>query len=178
NMWRPVAMKQCIKICLFSYIVLIFPPALPAKATIECYQCHGTSNPVDYRPLDTFAAPYRNPSSGGFRGNHRTHMSQSADKSTCAKCHPGSDGYTSSHAHDSGNMIKVSPLINNSPNETHYPSPNKTAAFPQTSDKSNTGRAPLGSCYNVNCHFENPTPTWGDNPVNTACNTCHGAPPN
>lgn len=132
-------------------------------AEIKCYQCHGTTGPADYRPLD---APYRNASTGGFIGNHRTHMDVSASKSACAKCHPDSNTYTYSHR---DGKIKVSAHINGSPLMTPYR--NATSAFPQTPAPN------LGGCGSVNCHFENATPAWGTSSSSTTCATCHGAPP-
>lgn len=155
-------------------ILLISPLVVSEKAygAIQCYQCHGTQTPIDYRPLDS---AYRNPSSGGFQGNHRTHMSANAVQAACAKCHPGSNMYTSSHR---DGKIKVSSRINNSLTTTYYPSyNNNTSAFTQTATPS------LGSCTNVNCHFEAPTPVWGNTPlVYTSpavndCYKCHGAAP-
>jgi hypothetical protein len=66
-------------------------------AALECYDCHGTKSTGDIRPLDSSE---RDPSTGGFPGNHRTHLPQvvtPSQKGTCAICHPGSDTYTSSH---------------------------------------------------------------------------------
>lgn len=132
---------------------------------IECHQCHGTDNPPDYRPLDS---PSRNYLTGGFKGNHRTHMGSDARPSSCAPCHPGSGDYQTSH---SNNIIDLSPAINSSPLPAVYR--NGTTAIPQTS-------APkLGSCSNVNCHFERETPAWGSAPLALpeGCRICHGSPP-
>jgi len=147
---------------------MIIFPALPAVASIACYQCHGTSGPADYRPQD---AAERDPSSGGFQGNHRTHLSAPASAGACDICHPGSGVYGSAHSTDRNRMIKVASHINNSPLITPYN--NRTSAFPQT-----PAPAP-GTCENVNCHFERATPTWGA-PGFTApgnCGKCHDAAP-
>lgn len=148
-------------IVLLILTITLCSPGI-ADAAIACFECHGTCSPTDYRPVD---ASYRNASSGGFQGNHRTHMGSIAVPSTCAACHPGSDTYTSSHR---DGRIKVSSHLNASPLTTAYK--NSTSAFPQTATPA------LGSCANVNCHFEAVTPIWGSSSASTACNTCHGAP--
>ncbi|HEY3309019.1 MAG TPA: CxxxxCH/CxxCH domain-containing protein [Desulfuromonadaceae bacterium] len=142
-----------------------------AEAALQCNSCHGTQSPEpDYRPLDTSPGDIllRNPSSGGFLGNHRSHMDQNATPATCSKCHPGSQNYTPSHRKGS---IKISPNINKSQLKTSYK--NSTSAFSQVSNP-----AP-GSCNNVNCHFEAATPNWGVANLKSPddCNKCHGAPP-
>ena len=133
-----------------------------SEAAIQCYQCHGSTG--DYRPID---APDRDMATGGFVGNHRTHMDSPASPSACEPCHPGSASYTSSHR---DGRIKLSARINSSRPLTTYK--NITSAFPQSS-------SPVpGSCANVNCHFESATPNWGSSSAATGCSTCHGAPPN
>jgi predicted CxxxxCH...CXXCH cytochrome family protein len=136
-----------------------------ADAAIQCYECHGSRNPLDYRPVD---ASYRNVTTGGFVGNHRAHVAITTDFSECPRCHPGSAAFSSSHR---DGMIKVSANINGSPLQALYR--NSTSAFPQTSAPS------PGTCSSVNCHFERTTQTWGG-PLLTypgGCNACHGAPP-
>ncbi|WP_261974608.1 CxxxxCH/CxxCH domain c-type cytochrome [Geobacter metallireducens] len=136
----------------------------PAEGALECYSCHGSSSPVDYRPADN---AYRNISSGGFQGNHRTHMDASAVPGSCSQCHPGSASYTASHRNGS---IRISSRINNSPLATafrnHTSSPQSATPTP-------------GSCTNINCHFEAATPIWGSSPLAapTGCSACHGAAP-
>lgn len=147
----------------FALITLLIMHFLSGSAStaIACFQCHGTTSPADYRPLDS---SYRNITTGGFVGNHRTHMGESATPSSCAVCHPGSGSYTSSHR---DGKIKVSSRANSSPLVTRYN--NSTSAFPQTA-------TPItGSCANVNCHFETTTPVWGSAPYNSTsnCNQCH-----
>jgi len=152
-----IGMKQLKYICLLTSIVLRVFPVLSAEAAIRCYQCHGTQSPIDYRPLDD---PERNASTGGFQGNHRTHMGGSAIPITCNKCHPGSDSNTSSHR---DGLIKVSSHINTSPQVTPYK--NGTSAFLQKLNPT------PGTCSNVNCHFESTTPNWG-NPAFSGTNHC------
>jgi len=142
--------------------LIVLPHGVEA---IECYNCHGTKNPIDYRPLDD---SFRNISTGGFQGNHRAHVGNPLVFIECARCHPGSSSYTSSHR---DGMIKLAANINNSPQQALYR--NATSAFPQTPTPE------LGSCTNVNCHFERTTPVWGS-PYFTFpadCSNCHGYPP-
>lgn len=165
---RGFSMKRRNIVCLMVCAAMTIFPALPAVASIACYQCHGTSGPADYRPLD---GAERDPSSGGFLGNHRTHLGAPASAGACDICHPGSGAYGSAHSTDRSRKIKVASHINNSPLITPYN--NRTSAFPQTSTPT------PGTCENVNCHFESETPTWGTSgfvsPGN--CGKCHGAAP-
>ncbi len=142
-----------------------------AHADLTCHGCHGTNSTRDIRPEDS---SYRNPSSGGVRGNHRTHVGEAATAASCAKCHPGSSGYTSSHR---DGLIKIAANINLSPQHAVYKG--STSAFPQTAVPS------PGSCTDVNCHFGRSTPQWGSAPLSAAgdktstgdCTLCHHAPP-
>jgi len=148
--------------------ILLLTP-LPALATLQCYDCHGTKlspNSGDVRPIDS---PLRNISSGGFTGNHQTHMDAAASQATCVKCHPGSADYTRSHRNG---VITMAFNINSSPLRAVYR--NGSTSFPQTPFPR------LGSCSNVNCHFERETRTWGGNPLASpeGCSECHGSPPN
>lgn len=148
------------------FLVLIISPTV-TFASLQCYNCHGTKGQIegtgDIRPED---ASYRNPSSGGFVGSHRTHVSWGATPGSCEKCHSGSRNYSSAHRNG---MIKVSTNINLSPIATTYK--NSTSAWPQTA-------TPVpGSCTNVNCHFEKNTLNWGDSPMLLSCSSCHTSPP-
>lgn len=136
-----------------------------ADAQLACHQCHGTDAPPDSRPLD---ATTRDTTTGGFRGNHRHHVTTATTQASCSTCHVGSSDYTSSHRNG---LIKLAANINNSPLAALYK--NITSAFPQTATPD------LGTCTNVNCHFERETPTWGSARLSApdGCGTCHGAPP-
>ena len=126
---------------------------------LSCNDCHGMP------PID---AAYRNTSSGGFKGSHLTHNPPSvAPKEACEKCHPGSSIYTSGHMNG---FINLTSNINSSPHlsKATY---SKARFFNQTSNPI------MATCSNVNCHFENTTSTWGSDPGETTCSTCHEAPP-
>ncbi|KAF0217900.1 MAG: high-molecular-weight cytochrome [Geobacteraceae bacterium] len=134
---------------------------------IECYQCHGTT--ADYRPVDD-PSGIRNDQTGGFKGNHRTHMPTTVTGSSapCAACHRGSDGYGTSHMN---RRVDISFNINSSP------SPAK-ATYSKGVFFNQTGVPLGGTCSNVNCHFEKPTPSWGGPTIaRTDCTTCHNSPP-
>ncbi len=174
---RTLAWRQ--KVSAWGMVLVIWLLSAGTAAAIECYQCHGTTAPVgevsDYRPVD---APYRNITSGGFQGSHRNHMAKPGSPAQCAKCHPGSETYSMGHR---DGYIKAAANINDSPSPFKALYKNSTSSFFQTDDKT-AGNA-LGSCSNVNCHFESPTPSWGSvNLVPPApgapngCTTCHTAP--
>ncbi len=150
----------------FGLLMSVLPLLFAGKGlAMECYECHGSKAPSDYRPVD---AQRRDIATGGFKGNHRTHMKQDAIQATCTACHPGSDQYTSSHRNG---MIEVSADINNSNLQAVYR--NGSTAFPQRPEPR------LGSCTNVNCHFERETKVWGSAPLEVpdGCAECHGSPP-
>ena len=155
------------KFILFLLCFYPFLQPMSAEAALNCFDCHGTRETRDIRPEDH---PFRNPSSGGFLGNHRTHMGSAASVGTCIKCHPGSDSYASSHR---DGRIKISTHMNNSPLATPYGV--TTSVFLQTATPN------LKSCSGVNCHFEKDSPIWGspalDKNSSANCSICHGAPP-
>jgi len=83
----------CYQADLCSSVVIkyeYFKTPRAAEAALKCYGCHGSQITEDIRPLDD---SFRNPSSGGFQGNHRTHLGMAAVQSSCAKCHPGSNSW-------------------------------------------------------------------------------------
>ena len=162
--------QRCAKHIKLPYIHWLLPLLLlvsmptAAGATLQCYDCHGSRQTRDMRPLD---AEQRDPATGGFVGSHRAHLPAGATSADCSGCHPGSNAYTSSH---SNNIINVSSRINGSLTPTLYN--NITTPFPQTAIKT------LGTCSSVNCHFEAPTPIWGSAIIDeNSCNACHAAPP-
>jgi len=158
HLFDNVHIKLVLWICLLS-----FTSFGEAEAALQCYDCHGTSSTPDIRPVDD---SHRDVYSGGFRGNHRQHLGDGATQSSCSKCHPENSTYSAAHR---DGLIKISGKINASPLVTTYN--NTTSAFPQSSTPL------LGSCNNVNCHFESATPDWGSEPLDTNCSTCHSSPP-
>ena len=157
-------MGRIVTLVLVLVVMGVSVPAMPAVA-FQCNDCHGQKGTADLRPVDE---SYRNITTGGFQGNHRSHMTAAATAASCAVCHPGSRDYTNGHRND---VISLSSSINGSRNTTTYN--NRTSAHPQTSTPQ------LASCSNVNCHFEKDTPRWGSQMLAQPqdCNVCHGAPP-
>lgn len=165
-------LKRAGVICWSVAVCLAVIPSI-AEAALGCHQCHGTSAPTDNRPQD---AAFRNPSSGGFPGHHRTHLPPDADKQSCAKCHAGSETYVASHRDGD---IQLAGNINNSPRQAVYNNisavlGNRTTLIRQTVNDH------LSTCSNVNCHFNRTTPVWGKSlqfSVPGDCSACHGAAP-
>ena len=159
--------RRSFRLHRMTWLLALLLGVLPmkAEAALDCFDCHGSRSQRDIRPLD---APVRNGSSGGFPGNHRTHLPATATRSDCAACHPGADGYDSGHR---DGRIVVSSRLNQSTVVTPYK--NVTTFFPQSPLSTD-----LGSCSNVNCHFEAATPVWGSGTLaRTDCSACHGSPP-
>jgi predicted CxxxxCH...CXXCH cytochrome family protein len=129
-----------------------------ARAASTCTDCHGMP------PID---AAYRNITTGGFKGSHQTHQPASAKAADCAVCHTGSATFATDHMNE---KVELSANINASPLAAVY---SKGVFFNQTSNPV------MGTCSNVNCHFEKTTPTWaGAKLVSpTDCGVCHGSAP-
>jgi len=153
--------KNRLMIGLLS-LVAVAVMAGQSFAATTCSTCHGMP------PLDS-ADGSRVPATGAFRGNHQIHMGASATPAECTKCHDNS-GYDTDHAAASGNMIRMNSNINGSPLIGTY---SKAAPFAQTATPV------MGSCSNVNCHFEKSggaAPVWGTLSPVVDCNTCHATP--
>ncbi|QSV44229.1 CxxxxCH/CxxCH domain c-type cytochrome [Geobacter benzoatilyticus] len=150
------------------FLVLAFFAAMglrSADAAIQCYECHGTSATADYRPNDS---AYRNISTGAFKGSHKTHMAAGATAASCAPCHGGAAAsYATSHRNG---FIDLAGNVNDSPATGVY---SKGSSFAQSPNPT------LGTCSNVNCHFEAVTPTWAVAPLSAPadCDKCHGSAP-
>ena len=130
--------------------------------TLDCASCHTMP------PLDSPDGA-RNPESGAFKGNHQSHMGVTATAGTCSKCHgAGTADYLTGHR---TKEIKVTTNINSSPHPSGALYQRDGAVF-----LNQTTIPPLGSCSNVNCHFETVTPTWGSTAA-SSCSTCHGEQP-
>jgi hypothetical protein len=108
--------RECRGVGMTWLLVLLLSALLTveAGAALECYDCHGSRSQKDIRPYD---APVREPGSGGFPGNHRTHLTAGATVSDCAACHPGSETYGPGHR---DGRIAVSSRLNSSPVITPY----------------------------------------------------------
>ena len=134
--------------------------AVPNQYSSSCNDCHG------FPPADS---AYRNVTTGGFRGNHTTHAFGS--QSSCLRCHAESESYSFGHM---TSAVILSTNINSSPAIGRY-----TVSGMDVSFVSFTSVPLLGTCSNVNCHFETVTPTWGSPTFSgTAdCSRCHSAPP-
>lgn len=139
-------------------LVLVLAGSGLAGAASTCSDCHGMP------PID---AAYRNITTGGFKGSHQTHQPATAVASNCAVCHTGSGSYVSGH---SDGVIQLSSNINASPLTAVY---SKGVFFNQTSNPV------MGSCSNVNCHFEKTTPLWASAKLAAPndCSVCHSLPP-
>ena len=155
-------------VCNLLLIILLALLPSRSQGAIQCYQCHGSSTGSDYRPID---AASRNYSTGGFAGNHRSHMAAPANPNTCRKCH-NNQNYTSNHRNG---FINFSSNINSSPLKGKY-----INGGSQVYSKVHSATPVLGTCSSVNCHFETVTPQWGTSifTASTDCDKCHGAPPN
>lgn len=137
-----------------------------AYAELACTACHNMP------ALDSVAGD-RDPVTGAVKGNHSTHATTSVN--SCIPCHgAGVSAYHAAHSAitSSGHVpvIKLSSNLNSSPQTGAY---SKGTFFNQTSIPA------MGTCSNVNCHFETPTPTWGSTTFASPsdCNRCHGAAP-
>lgn len=174
--------KQLLQFVMLSLlsVVSVLVTSGESFAALVCSSCHGnkaTDMSMDIRPLDTppgSPVSYRNITTGAFKGNHQTHLSATFDQTKCSKCHNNDSSYTSSHRNG---LISLNKVINNS---GAYSAPNLNDAGTYVF-KNQTSVPTLGTCSNVNCHFERITPTWGADPRTTAtdvtCGTCHDATP-
>lgn len=151
-----MAARDRLQIAVLAALATAFAASASFGAT--CSDCHGMP------PID---APYRNVTTGGFKGSHLTHLPASAQPSSCAPCHSGSASYQVDHM---DGVIQMASNINSSPVASLY---GKGVFFNQTSVPV------MGSCSNVNCHFEAATPAWSGTPltVPAGCASCHGAAP-
>jgi len=147
---------------LFGIVSLSAALALAApQYDVQCDDCHTMP------PLDS-ASGERDPATGAFKGNHQGHAA--SDAASCARCHgAGVLNYATGHR---TKTIQVQGNINNSPLGASY----SRGFFNQTS----VPPAVLGTCNNVNCHFESLTPSWGSSLFAGAgdCARCHGTAPN
>ena len=161
-------MKKNLLLCL-PVILLFLSCHLAHAGRLDCTGCHAEIN--DVRPIDF---TYRNDSSGGFIGNHRTHLSKGTSSDSCTPCH-NNKSYSTNHL---DGKIQLSLKINNysSPmGGARYDTTRTTTTGVRTVFFNQTSLPVLARCSNVNCHFESTTPIWGSGIIN--CSDCHGAPP-
>lgn len=168
NNWTSV--RQILTLC-FSLIVFMLMSG-NVHAALSCNGCHGMP------PLDS--AGTRDASTGAFKGNHAGHAGSTII--SCTACHGDSvTAYTSAHS-----TMKVSdrktPVIIIAPKIHNYSTANGRANYSRGTffNQTSVPPVPLGSCSNVNCHFEATTPAWGsaNYTAPTDCDKCHGAAPN
>lgn len=141
-------------------------------AALSCNGCHSMP------PTDS--AGSRNASTGAFKGNHAGHAA--AGVKSCTPCHgDGAAAYTSAHsrvaaASGKASIIRISDKIHNYSTANGRASYTRGTFFNQTTVPPN----PLGTCSNVDCHFEATTPAWGSAAYTSPsdCDRCHGAAPN
>lgn len=133
--------------------------APPSQYSQGCSDCHGMP------PIDS---QFRNLTTGSFNGNHQRHASSSA--SSCVCCHPGAASFGYGHM---TSIVFVSANINGSPAGGQY-----KVSGTQVTFRNLTSSPELGSCVNVNCHFEAATAQWGSANFSTSadCSSCHPVP--
>lgn len=157
--------KQLILFLLLSLMtVFVFSGnalALTGNKINSCSDCHGERLTGDVRPVDW---GYRNISTGGVVGNHRTHMANGAPVTSCDNCHVKNTTF----GHRDG-KISFRADINASPAATTYLKAGGLGFVNQTSNPVMTN----ANCSNVNCHFEKTSPAWGSSKTITNCDTCH-----
>jgi predicted CxxxxCH...CXXCH cytochrome family protein len=146
--------------------LVIFSAALALAGSqydLRCVDCH-TMPPQDS------ANGGRLPVSGAVKGNHEVHAD--AGTASCVKCH-GAEVLSYGPGHRD-KVIRLQENINASAKQATY---SRGVFFNQTS----VPPAPLGSCSNVNCHFESVTPAWGSPKLSrvadASCGACHSAAP-
>ncbi len=140
---------------LLSVATIVALPVLldvSAHATLLCQDCHGTRAPADIRPLDD--GYQRNPYTGGFIGNHRTHIPAQATAASCEPCHRAARPMTSTPQrphHDQGrpepSLLRTvyGPTPRHSFPQTSLPQPSPAATSTATSSgrSHSPGGAPL-----------------------------------
>ncbi len=154
--------------CLITLGIALFTGATVQAAPqydLNCSDCHHMP------PLDS-ANGTRDPYTGAVKGNHQSHAGATAV--SCAKCHGSSvETYMSSHR---DKKIPMQANINSSPAPA-----GGTYSRPSFFNQTSVPPTPLGTCSNVNCHFEKTSPSWGSAnfgaPSETNCSLCHSAKP-
>ncbi len=131
-------------------LMLLFIATCAAAApqyTFTCVSCHGTP-PTDSATRDV--------NSGNFAGNHSTHST--ANILSCNKCHIGpTTSNPADMSHKNGQISLLANINSSIQGSAQYAG---IATF-----KNQTSLPVLGTCTNVNCHFEKTTITWGTTPT-------------
>ena len=167
NTLRVVVRKRPGIIWLITLMSLFIATSVLAapQYPFTCVSCHGTP------PTDSAT---RNVNTGTFAGNHATHSTSNI--LSCNKCHTGPTTSTPADMSHKNGQISLNANINSSiQGSARYAG---IATF-----KNQTSIPVLGTCTNVNCHFESTTVAWGltttwgsskvanDNSAN--CSQCH-----
>ena len=160
--------SQSVGRCMFMLVGIIAAamvlfsagPVQAASVLNSCTFCHGMPPKDGARK----ANPHYNSLSSAFSGNHQTHATGAAD---CSICHTAVAPTAFGHQNE---QIEFLANINNSPATGQYKVSGAAITF-----KNQTSIPVLGSCSNVNCHFESNTLTWGSTPFTspTDCDKCH-----
>ena len=160
---------QIVTTCISLLVFMLM--AGNGYAALSCNGCHNMP------PADS--AGTRDAATGAFKGNHAGHAGSAVN--SCTACHGDAvSTYTSAHS-----RVKVSnrktPVINIAAKIHNYSTANGRAYYSRGTFFNQTSVPPanLGTCSNVNCHFEATTPAWGTaNFASPAdCNRCHAVAP-
>lgn len=166
---RNIRTSACQIVTLCISLMAFMLMAGTVHAALSCNGCH------DMPPQDSGGG--RNPATGAIDGNHAGHSS--SVRNACVTCHgAGVLAYSTTHSKYTSAALAV-PRIKMAARIHNYSVPNGAARYSKGVLFSQSSAPVLGTCSNVNCHFEATTPTWGSaNFVSpTDCNKCHGAPP-
>ena len=184
--------KQLLQFVMLSLLSVVSVLVMSGEsfAAMDCASCHGDGvDPVthrlrtgtDMRPRDTppgSDVSYRNITTGAIKGSHQTHVSATLDATKCQRCHNNDGNYTTHHRDGQISLKKGG--INGGSSTAAYSAPNLNVGGTSPNEyvfKNQTSVPTLGSCSNVNCHFESQTPVWGTDPASITCDTCHSSSP-
>ena len=149
---------------LFAILLVSAGNATAGTVITVCNDCHGMP-PKDGATRK--GNPHFRSYSSATVGNHLTHLPTSPVANNCVVCH-GSVA-ESAFGHQDGH-IDFQTNINTSPAIGQYKVSGTAITF-----KNQTSIPVLGTCSNVNCHFESTTLTWGSTPFTPTnnCDKCH-----
>jgi predicted CxxxxCH...CXXCH cytochrome family protein len=189
SMRKVRSQKPLLQLVMLALVSVVSVLALSGEsyAALQCFNCHG-DNATTAVPRDTPAgslASYRNITTGAVKGSHQKHVglvvtTASQAQAYCGRCHSGGavsiGTYQSNHRSGTITMIKD---INGSPVVTASYDGAGMQDGGSFVFKNQTSSPTLGTCSNVNCHFESVSPQWGANALvaPTDCGVCHQASP-